>query len=100
MTSSHPAIREFAWGIEADVRVIPRARKTGLGGIRGGAILVRLAAPPVEDAANEALVEFFATLLRVPRRSVRIIAGDRSRLKRVAIDGVTARRISECLPTS
>jgi uncharacterized protein len=83
-----------------DVRVIPRAKKSELAGVRGDAVLVRLAAPPVEGAANDALIELFAALLHVPRRSVRIVSGDRSRLKRVAVDGVTARRMTECLPTS
>jgi len=70
--------------------VIPRSRKTELGGTRDDALLVRLAAPPVEDAANDALVAFLATLLDQPRRAVRIVSGERSRRKRVAIDGVTA----------
>ena len=70
--------------------MIPRSRKTELGGTRDDALLVRLAAPPVEDAANDALVAFLATLLDQPRRAVRIVSGERSRRKRVAIDGVTA----------
>ena len=68
--------------------------------MRAGAILVRVAAPPVEGAANVALIEFFSTLLGIPKRSVRIVAGERSRSKRIAIAGVTARRMSECVPTS
>jgi uncharacterized protein (TIGR00251 family) len=80
--------------------VIPRASRTVLAGTRGGAILVRVAAAPVDDAANEALIDFLAETVKVPRRAVRIVAGERSRNKRVAIDGVTAHRIAECLPTS
>jgi uncharacterized protein (TIGR00251 family) len=93
-------IREFPWGVEIDVRVIPRAKRSEIGGVRGDAILVRLSAPPVEGAANAALVDFLADLLDVPRRAVRIVSGAQSRLKRVAIDGVTARRMSACVPTS
>jgi hypothetical protein len=81
-------IRQTAAGVEIDVRVIPRASRTTLSGTRDDALLVRLAAPPVEDAANEALIEFLADLLDVPQRSVRIISGARRRLKRVAVDGV------------
>jgi uncharacterized protein YggU (UPF0235/DUF167 family) len=51
---------------------------------------VRLAAPPVEGAANEALVAFVAKWLAVPRRAVRILSGERSRRKRLAVDGVSA----------
>ena len=80
-----------------DVRVIPRAQKTGLAGERDGALLVRLAAPPVEGAANAALVEFLATALDLPRRNIRIVGGERSRQKRVAIAGMTAEQVRAIL---
>jgi uncharacterized protein len=76
-----------------DIRVVPRAKRTELAGERDGAIVVRLAAPPVEGAANALLVEFLATTLDVPRRAIRIVRGERSRHKRVAIVGVTIDRI-------
>ena len=75
------------------VRVIPRARKDAIAGVREDALLVRLAAPPVEGAANDALVELLARGLRVPRRAIRIVSGERSRRKRVAVDGVTAAQV-------
>ena len=75
--------------ITLDVRVIPRARKTECAGFRDDVLVVRVAAPPVEGAANDALIAFFASALHVPRRAVRIVSGDRGRHKRVAIDGVT-----------
>jgi len=75
--------------------VIPRARKTELGGVRDDALLVRLAAPPVEGAANEALVDYFAALLRLPRRAVRIVSGERGRRKRISIAGVTAKAVRQ-----
>jgi uncharacterized protein (TIGR00251 family) len=83
-------IRQTSAGVEFDVRVIPRARKTELAGLRDDVVVVRLAAPPVEGAANEALVEFVAKRLGAPRRSVRIVAGEHSRRKRVAVAGYTA----------
>jgi uncharacterized protein (TIGR00251 family) len=76
-----------------DVRVIPRARRTEVAGEREGALLVRLAAPPVEGAANDALVAFLADALDLPRRNIRIVAGERSRHKRVAIAGTDIGRI-------
>jgi uncharacterized protein (TIGR00251 family) len=79
------------------VRVIPRARKTEIAGERDGALLVRVAAPPVEGAANGALVAFLAESLRIPKRAVRIVGGERGRLKRVAIDGVTEAQIRALL---
>jgi len=72
-----------------DVRVIPRARKTEIGGERDGAVLIRLAAPPVDGAANDALIDFLRRTLSIPRRNIRIVSGEKSRRKRIAIDGAT-----------
>lgn len=83
-------IRDRPTGVELDVRVIPRARKTEVAGLRDEAVLIRLAAPPVEGAANDALVAFVADWLAVPRRAVHILSGERSRRKRLSIDGATA----------
>jgi len=79
------------------VSVIPRAKKTELSGERDGALVVRVAAPPVEGAANEAVVDFFARALRVPKRAVQIVSGERGRLKRIAIAGVTEAQIQALL---
>jgi uncharacterized protein (TIGR00251 family) len=76
-------------GVMVNVRVIPRAAKPGIAGTRDGALLVRLTAPPVEGAANAELIEVIADAAGVPRRSVSIVAGERARTKRVAINGIT-----------
>ena len=70
------------------VRVIPRAPRTRVDGERGGSILIRLAAPPVDGAANDALVAFLSDTLGVPRRAVTIVSGEKSRDKRVQIAGL------------
>lgn len=77
-------------GTLIDVRVIPRSARSGLAGTRGGALLVRLHAPPVEGAANAELIEVISDALNVPRRAVTIVSGERSRQKRVLVVGVTA----------
>jgi uncharacterized protein (TIGR00251 family) len=82
-----------------DVRVIPRAKKTEVDGERDGALVVRVAAPPVEGAANDALIDFFARALRVPRHAVRIVSGERGRRKRVAIAGVTPDEVRALMST-
>lgn len=82
-------IRATSAGVVIEVRVIPRASKPGIAGTRDGALLVRLKAPPVEGAANAELIELMAKTAGVPRRSVSIVAGDRTRTKRVAIAGMT-----------
>ena len=79
------------------VRVQPRASKDEIAGEMGGALKVRLRAPAVEDRANEALVEFLAQLLKTPKSAVRILSGDRSRTKRIAIRGVTPQQIHALL---
>ena len=83
-------IQSTPGGIIINVRVIPRAGKAGLAGTRGGALLVRLHAAPVEGAANVELVDVIAAALGVPKRAVAIVAGDRSRQKRVRVAGIDA----------
>jgi uncharacterized protein (TIGR00251 family) len=79
------------------VRVQPRAKKDEVAGVRGGALKVRLQAPAVEDRANDALCVFLAALLKRPKSAVRILAGERSRNKRVEILGVEAGAIEGLL---
>jgi len=76
-----------------DVRVIPRAKKTELAGTRDGAILIRVSAPPVEGAANDAVIALLAERLDIPRRDIRIVSGQSGRRKRIEIAGVTADQI-------
>jgi uncharacterized protein len=71
-----------------ELYVQPGARKSAFAGEHGGRMKVKLAAPPVDGKANEALIEFLAAHYGVPKRSVRISAGVRSRLKRVTIEGI------------
>jgi uncharacterized protein (TIGR00251 family) len=69
-----------------DVRVVPRAGKSGVAGMREGALLVRLAAAPVDGAANAELIAVLADALDLPKRSIQIVSGDRSRSKRVRVE--------------
>jgi uncharacterized protein (TIGR00251 family) len=82
-------ITELPDGIAIDVRVIPRSGRSGIAGTRDGAVLVRLNAPPVEGAANAELIEVLARALDVPKRSVSLLSGERSKQKRVKVVGVT-----------
>ena len=90
-------IRSTATGAELDVRVIPRAKITAIDGERDNAVLVRLAAPPVDGAANDELTRYFSELFGLPRRAVRVVSGERGRRKRVAIDGVSADSVRELI---
>ena len=79
------------------VKVIPRAGKTAIAGARDNALLIRLAAAPVEGAANTTLIALLADALGVPKSHVAIIAGGKSRSKRVRVIGVTAETIRQRL---
>lgn len=72
---------------QLDLMVQPGARKTEWVGVHGDAIRVRLAAPPVDGKANQALLKFLADAFDVPLRQVELKSGDTSRRKRVIISG-------------
>jgi uncharacterized protein len=84
-------------GAILDIRVVPRSGRSGIAGLRGGALLVRLAAAPVDGAANAELIEVLSAALGVPRRAVTIRSGLQSRTKRVEIVGKTAHELSTLL---
>ena len=75
------------------VRVQPRASRNAIEGVREGALVVRLTAPPAEGEANEALTGLLAAGLNVPKSAVRILSGARGRLKRVAVLGATRAQV-------
>jgi uncharacterized protein (TIGR00251 family) len=90
-------IRQTATGVDIDVRVVPRAARSEIAGTRDGRLLVRLSAPPVEGAANAALIVFVADRLGVPKRSIQIISGEKSRSKRIAVAGADAEEVRRLL---
>lgn len=70
------------------LHIQPGAKKTGIAGLHGDALKIRLAAPPVDGKANAALIEFLAKTCGVPRSAVELVSGETSRSKRVRIIGV------------
>ena len=74
--------------MDLEIRVIPRAGRSEFAGLRDGAVLVRLAAAPVDGAANDELIALIARTLRLPRRDITIVSGERSRSKRVRVAGM------------
>ena len=81
--------------VRVSVHVQPRAARSEIVGLHGAALKVRLQAPPVDGAANEALVTLLAERLGVPRRAVRVVAGATSRAKTVEVDGTTEAAVRE-----
>ena len=76
-------------GVSVTIRVTPRAGKTSIAGVRDDVLLVKLAAAPVDGAANNALIGFLSDVFELPRRHITIVAGDKSRTKRVELAGTS-----------
>ena len=83
--------------IRLEVYIQPGASKTELAGMHDGVIKIRIAAPPVENAANRALIDFVAHRLGIAKRCVRLVSGRTHRRKVLEIDGVTAGLIAATL---
>lgn len=79
------------------VRLTPRASREEIAGEREGIVLVRVTAPPVDGAANEALVRLLSKRLRVPKGAVTIVLGETSRTKTVEVEGLDAAAVRERL---
>ena len=86
-------VKDSGAGARFAVKVHPRARQNAITGETGDALKVALTAPPVEGKANQACIEFFAKLLKVPRSSVSIASGQSSRNKVIEIAGVAAEEV-------
>lgn len=95
--SSMIKIEERGQEIWFAVKVHPRAKKNAITGEVGDSLKLSLTTPPIEGRANEACVEFFAKLLKVPRSSVTIASGQTSRNKSIRVTGVTAQYVRERL---
>jgi len=78
-------VETVAGGVRLHLRVIPRAGQNAILGPRDGRLRVRVAAPPVEDQANQRLISFLAKEFRVGKTHVQLIRGERSREKSVFI---------------
>jgi uncharacterized protein (TIGR00251 family) len=86
-------IQQAADGVRIRVRVVPRASRTELVGLHGDELRIRLTAPPVDGAANEALVSFLADRVGVARSSVRLLSGETSRSKVVLITSLGVEQV-------
>ena len=80
-------------GVTLTVRVVPRSSRNQIVGAENGALKIKLTAPPVEGAANAALIEFMAEWLSVRKSAVTIASGDKARRKVVRVSGVTAKQV-------
>jgi uncharacterized protein len=90
-------IQDTPAGATFAVKVHPRAKKNAINGELGDALKVSLTAPPVEGKANDACIEFLASLLKVPRSSVTMAAGQSNRNKVMCVAGLTAEAVKKRL---
>ncbi|MGA7668911.1 MAG: DUF167 domain-containing protein [Nitrolancea sp.] len=89
MPAKPNVIREREDGILISVHVSPRSSRTAVGGMVDGALRVRLTAPPVDNAANEALVKMLAEFFGLPKSNVAVVSGATSRRKQVLLRGLS-----------
>jgi uncharacterized protein (TIGR00251 family) len=90
-------IRESERGATFAVRVLPRGRRNEIVGVLDDALKVRVSAPPVEGAANAAVVKLVAKTLSVPNGNVEIVSGQSARLKVLLISGLSAQDVRALL---
>ena len=90
-------VRQHDSNISFQIRVHPRSRKNAITGEVGDALKLSLTAPPVDGKANEACIDFFAKLLKVPRSSVTIASGHSSRNKVIRVAGLSAGEVRKRL---
>jgi len=91
------SIQKSSGGVTFTVRVHPRAKKNAITGELGDALKLTLTSPPVDGRANEACIEFFAKLLKLPRSSVTIASGQTSRQKMIRVSGLSAEEVRKRL---
>jgi uncharacterized protein len=90
-------IRESVSGATFAIKVHPRARKNAITGELDGVLRLSLTAPPIDGKANEACIEFFAKLLKLPRSSVTIASGQTGRNKVIRVSGLSTEILRERL---
>src|SRR5438477_4773347 len=93
-------IHETSGGTTLAVKIHPRAKRNAITGWLGDALKISLTAPPIENRANRACIEFLADLLKLPRSSITIAAGQNSRNKLIRIYGLSAAEVEARLRKS
>ena len=87
-------LREDGDGVVLTLHIQPGAKRTEVAGTHGEALKIRLAAPPVDGKANEALIAFIAKALGVQKARVDLVSGQTARAKRVRIAGIDAAAVA------
>ena len=83
-------VRETPNGIILDIKTQPGASRDECVGLQGDALKIRVTAPPVDSAANKAVVKFLSKMIRIPKSQITIIKGKTSRQKQILLSGLNA----------
>ncbi|MBN2242026.1 MAG: DUF167 domain-containing protein [Acidobacteria bacterium] len=97
MVDSALQIRRSSLGLELRLRVQPRAGRTEIAGVHNGALKLKVTAPPVEDAANRAVIEYLAGRLGISRSKLSILSGAKSRDKVLRIQSLSLEELRKKL---
>src|SRR4051812_29085141 len=89
-----PYLHETDNGVYLSVKVQPRASRNEIAGVLGEELKICVTAPPVDSAANTALIEFIAETLEVPRNRVELVRGGASRHKKLFVRGLNASQVA------
>ncbi len=84
-------------GVRLQIRIVPRASRNQVDGVQGASLKIRLTAPPVEGAANKALMAFLAKKLGVPKRTIYLVRGEHRRTKQIVVEGISAAEVQRRL---
>lgn len=93
-------LKEVDGNVHLEIKVQPRSSRNQILGEQEGALRVKLTAPPVDGEANQALLEFLARQLKLPRKNLRIVKGESSRLKLLEVTGLSGSDVMKRLGLS
>ena len=93
-----PTFKDAKTGAAISAKVIPRAKKNEVAGLmEDGSVRIRITAPPVEGAANQALIEFLSQLMNIHKNQIEIVAGLSSERKLVSLVGISPQAVEKIL---
>ncbi len=92
---SVPCLRPAETGVEVVLFVQPRASRNKVVGLVNDELKIALTAPPVDGAANKACCAFLAKLCKLPKSSVKVVAGETSRHKRLLLEGADCKTVTQ-----
>lgn len=90
-------IKDTEKGAVLEIRLLPRSSRCEVAGVQDGALKVKITAPPVEGRANEECIRFLSDLLRTRKSAISIIAGEKSKNKKILVSGMTAQEIEKVI---